>query len=183
VKVVGIDLAGNPKNDTGFCIMQITGDKKTVSTSILHSDAEIIEKLKKVAPDLTAIDAPLTFDGQARRCDDLLRDYGALPVTLRGMETLAKRGVKLAELMRESDIKFVETHAVSTAKILGLHAKNETVMQKNLINSGMEGSIMERMLCKDEVDAIFAAIAACLHLENKTTAVGDARGTIMIPKV
>jgi hypothetical protein len=72
---------------------------------------------------------------------------------------------------------------VSTAKILGLHAKNETVMQKSLINSGMEGSVMERMLCKDEVDAIFAAIAAYLHLEKKTIAVGDARGTIMIPKV
>jgi predicted nuclease with RNAse H fold len=183
VKVVGIDLAGNPKNDTGFCIMQITDDKKTVSTSILHSDAEIIEKLKKVAPDLTAIDAPLTFDGQTRRCDDELRDYGALPVTLRGMETLAKRGVALAELMTENKIQFIETHAVSTAKILGMHAKNETVMQKSLINSGMEGSVMERMLCKDEVDAIFAAIAAFLHLENKTTAVGDARGTIMIPKV
>ncbi len=183
MKVVGIDLAGNPKNDTGFCVMQIVGSTKTVSTSILHSDEEIIQKLKKVAPDLTAIDAPLTYDGQARRCDDLLRDYGALPVTLRGMETLAKRGVHLAELMRENEIRFIETHAVSTAKILGLHEKSETYMQKNLIASGMDGSIMERMLCKDEVDAIFAAISAFLHLENKTTAVGDARGTVIIPKV
>lgn len=183
MKVVGIDLAGNPKNDTGFCVMQIVGSTKTVSTSILHTDEEIIQKLKKVAADLTAVDAPLTFDGQARRCDDELRDYGALPVTLRGMETLAKRGVHLAELMAENKIRFVETHSVSTEKILGMYAKNETVMQKNLINSGMVGSVMERMLCKDEVDAIFAAISAYLHTENKTTAVGDARGTVIIPQV
>ncbi len=119
MKVAGIDLAGNPKNDTGFCIMQTADNKKTVATSILHSNQDIIEKLAKTKPELVAIDAPLIYEGKNRRCDDELRDYGALPVTLRGMETLARRGAGLAAELRENGIKFIEVHSTTSAKILG----------------------------------------------------------------
>ena len=96
MKIVGIDLAGNPKNETGFCVLEANHDK-FVSTEILYSDSEIINKLKEVNPEIIAIDAPLTFSGNNRRCDDLLREYGSLPVTLRGMVILANRGSELAK--------------------------------------------------------------------------------------
>lgn len=183
MKVAGLDLAGNPKNDTGFCILQVTADRKHVSTSILHSDSEILERLKKTKPDLTAIDAPLMYNCVNRKCDDELREYGALPVTLRGMETLAKRGCRLAEKLREDNLEFIEVFSTATAKILGFYDRKEVVMQKNLISSGMDGSVNERMLSKDEIDAIFAAITACLHISKKTVAVGDEEGKIITPCV
>jgi len=82
MKLIGIDLAGNPKNDTGFCVLEIKDNKKIVTTSLLNSDSEIMEKIKEVNPNLIAIDAPLTFSGVNRKCDDELHNYGALPVTL-----------------------------------------------------------------------------------------------------
>ncbi len=183
MKVGGIDLAGNPKNDTGFCIMQTTDDRKHVSTSILHSDSEIIDILKETKPDLVAVDAPLNYIGKNRECDSELHDYGVLPVTLRGMETLAIRGCALAKKLEEHNIDFIEVSSKSTAKILGLHNKKERIMQKNLITSGIEGSIDQRMLSKDELDAIFAAITAYLHINNKTTTAGKEDEIIIIPKI
>lgn len=183
MKVVGIDLAGNPKNDTGFCSMEVKDDKKYVSTRILHSDSGIINKLKEIQPELIAIDAPLTYIGVNRKCDDDLHKYGALPVTLRGMEILAKRGTELADELKRMNFKFIEVFSTATAKILGFHNKKETVMQKNLIKSGIEGDVGRRFLTKDELDAIFAAMTACLYLNGSTEAVGDDKGNIIIPKV
>jgi predicted nuclease with RNAse H fold len=105
MKFIGIDLAGNPKNETGFCILEIAGEKKTVSTSILRSDLDIIEKIRKTNPEIIALDAPLTYEGINRRCDEELSSYGALPVTLRGMEVLAKRGTNLALQLRSENYK------------------------------------------------------------------------------
>ncbi len=183
MKVVGIDLAGNPKNDTGFCSMEIIDNKKYVSTRILHSDSEIIDKLKKIKPELIAIDAPLIYNGVNRKCDDDLHRYGALPVTLRGMEILAKRGTKLASELKRMNFRFIEVFSTATAKILGFYDKKEGIMQKNLIKSEIEGDTGKRFLTKDELDAIFAAMTAFLYLSGSVEKVGDDSGNIIIPKV
>lgn len=183
VKVVGIDLAGNPKNDTGFCCMEIKDDKKYVSTRILHSDSEIIDKLMEIKPELIAIDAPLTYTGVNRKCDEDLHKYGALPVTLKGMETLARRGTRLAAKLKRMNFRFIEIFSTATAKILGFYDKKEIVMQRNLIKSGIGGDIEKRFLTRDELDAIFAAITACLYLNGSTEAVGDDNESIIIPRI
>lgn len=183
MKVVGIDLAGNPKNDTGFCSMNVKDNKKYVSTRVLHSDSEIIDKLKEIEPDLTAIDAPLIYTGINRKCDDDLKGYGALPATLRGMETLARRGVRLANELKMMNFSFIEVFSTATAKILGFYDKNEGIMQKNLIKSGIEGDTGRRFLTKDELDAIFAAMTAFLYLSGSIEKVGDDSGSIVIPRV
>ena len=180
VKVAGIDLAGNPKNNTGFCIMTISGDQKTVSTIILHSDTEIIEKLAEEKPDLIAIDAPLTYTGTNRRCDEELREYGALPVTLRGMEVLAQRGTNLAPKLEN---KYIEVFSTGSGKILGFYDKKESLMQKRLLSEGITGDTEKRMLIKDEIDAIFAAMTAYLHLKGSTEKIGDVNEKIVIPKI
>ncbi|MEA3254597.1 MAG: DUF429 domain-containing protein [Candidatus Altiarchaeota archaeon] len=183
MKLVGIDLAGNPRNHTGFCILNTGDNKKIVTTSILHSDSEIMEEIEGVNPDLIAVDAPLTFSGVNRRCDDELHRYGALPVTLRGMEVLAKRGTELAEKLRKKNFRVIEVYATCSGKILGFYDKNERSMHKNLMNSGLEGSIHKRIPTKDEIDAIFSALTAYLHLNGSTEEVGDENGKIIIPKV
>ncbi len=183
MKLIGIDLAGNPRNDTGFCVLEIKDDKKIVRTEILHSDSEIMEKIKEVNPDLIAIDAPLTFSGINRKCDEELQKYGTLPVTLRGMEILAKRGSRLAEELRKENFKLIEIFATGTAKILGLYDSLERNMQKNLLNSGILGDTEKRLLSRDELDSIFAAITGYLYLNNSAESVGDENGRIIIPKL
>jgi len=176
MKIVGIDLAGNPKNDTGFCVMSVKEDEKNVHVSILYADDEIIEKVKEIDPDLIAIDAPLTYCGENRACDEELHKYGALPVTLRGM-------VVLAEKLRELDLEVIEVFSTATAKILGHYNKRDRLMQKKLINSGIRGDVDRRFLTKDELDAVFASITAFLHLNGSTVEVGGEDGKIIIPKV
>jgi predicted nuclease with RNAse H fold len=183
MKIIGIDLAGSPKNETGFCILDVTNDGKIVKTSILHSNSEIMEKLKEASPDIIAVDAPLIFSGVNRPCDDKLREYGALPVTLRGMEVLARRGSELAKDLKREGFRFIEVFSTASAKILGFHDAKEIEMQKKLMNSGLVGDLQNRFLTKDELDAIFAAITGYLYLNNSTESVGDESGTIVIPKV
>lgn len=184
MKIIGIDLAGNPKNNTGFCFLEVNDDEeKAVTTEISHSNTEIIEKVEKIKPEIVAVDAPLTFSGTNRKCDDLLKNYGTLPVTLRGMEILAVRGTELAKELKKRDFSIIEIFATASAKILGLYAKSEREMQKNLLNSRIKGDVEKRFLSKDELDAIFAAITGYLHIKGSTEIVGDDAGKIVIPKV
>ncbi|MBU4267121.1 MAG: DUF429 domain-containing protein [Candidatus Altiarchaeales archaeon] len=183
MKIVGIDLAGNPTNDTGFCVLRVADDEKSVSTSILKSDSEILERLNEIQPEIVAIDAPLIFEGRNRPCDDELGEYGALPVTLRGMEVLAKRGSSLAIEIKKFNPNLIEISAKTSAKILGFHDPDNKKMQKRLIEAKISGDIDKRFLTKDELDAIFAAITGYLHLNGSTEEVGDDNGKIVIPKV
>jgi predicted nuclease with RNAse H fold len=183
MKYVGIDLAGNPKNDTGFCILEITGQGRTISASVLHSDSEIMERVGKNSPDLIAIDAPLTYAGVNRKCDEDLRSYGALPATLPGMEVLAKRGTNLAKELNGKGLKSIEVYATASAKILGFYDKDERITQKKLMDSNLEGDIQKRILSKDELDSVFCAFTAYLHASGQTEQVGDDEGKITIPKV
>jgi len=180
MKVVGIDLAGNPKNPTGFCILSVGENKKIAMAKILRSDEEILGELKKSDAGLVAIDAPLTFKGENRMCDDELRIYGALPPTLRGMTKLAERGTKLAGKLKKLNFEVIEVFPTASAKILGFYDKKEIVMQKRLISAGI-GGLEDRILKKDELDAVFAALT--VHLEKGTEEVGDEEGVIIVPKV
>jgi len=181
LKIVGVDLAGNPKNETGFCTLYVKGETKNISTRILHSDEEILNNIKEANPDVIAIDAPLTFSGKNRRCDELLREYGAIPVTLRGMIVLANRGNSLAKKL--SGFKTIEVFATASAKILGIYDKDDIKTQKMFINSGVKGELENKFLTRDELDATFAALTGLLFLEGKTKTVGDEDGRIVIPDV
>jgi len=181
--VVGLDLAGNPENDSGFCKLSVEGDVKHVTLKVVHSNKEIIDNLRNARPRLTAIDAPLIYKGMNRRCDAELSSYGALPVTLRGMEVLARRGSSLAEDLSRQGFDLIEVYATASAKILGYYDKNNQVIQKNLLSSGLSGDIEKRFLSRDELDAVFSAITAFLHLKKTTQEVGDAEGRIIIPQV
>lgn len=183
VTVAGIDLAGNPKNESGYCILSVEGDVKTVETRLLYSDDDIMSELMKANPDLTAVDAPLIYDGVNRKCDELLHDYGALPVTLRGMEVLARRGSSMAVKLRKINLRFIEVFSTGSAKILGVYSRNDFSMQKNMMNLDLHGNINEKILSRDELDSVLAAITGYLYLEKRTREVGDESGVVVVPEV
>jgi predicted nuclease with RNAse H fold len=55
--IIGIDLAGKPKNPTGWALWK---DKK-VETSLIYTNNEILENITRSKPTIIAIDAPFSL--------------------------------------------------------------------------------------------------------------------------
>jgi len=183
MKVVGIDLAGSEKNDTGFCVLVSDGSSKKVRINLLKNDRDIKLQCDLIKPELIAIDAPLTPARNAymRKADEELKEYGALPHSLRGMTYLVERGINLGNQLKK-DYNVIEVFNTATAKILGFYDKADIEMQKKLAKM-VDGDLKDRVLTRDELDAISAAFTAFLHIQGRTIEVGDDEGKIIIPKV
>ncbi|MBU0762529.1 MAG: DUF429 domain-containing protein [Candidatus Altiarchaeota archaeon] len=179
MRVVGLDLAGSERNTTGFCIFEESGEK-VVSTMLLHTDEEIVSGLKNACPDLIAVDAPLDFAGTDRECDIALRKYGVLPPTMHGMRTLAVRGTALAKKIRECQLEYVEVSVRASSKILGLNSKDDFVVQKRLMGLDLGGDITKRILSRDELDSVCAAVTGALHLLGESEVIAN---QVVIPRV
>ncbi|MFP4045632.1 MAG: DUF429 domain-containing protein [Candidatus Aenigmatarchaeota archaeon] len=126
MKVVGIDLAGKPENDTGFCVLE---DHK-VRAKTLKSDEEVIESLEEEEPDLVAIDAPFNFpdSGQYRESDMLLKKMGFDPLspTFPGMKILVHRAKKLIkELERIDSLEIIEVYSRASEKIIPIQPSED----------------------------------------------------------
>lgn len=180
--VMGIDLAGMEKNDTGICT--IDSADKQARTKIVHLDSEILSEVNKELPDLVCIDGPTTLPVQlSRKCDDELAQYGVLSPMMGGMRYLTMRASKLADALKSKGLMVIEVSNVATAKLLGFWDLDPAMRQKALVQLGISGDAVKRVLAKDEVDAITAAITGILRLERKTIDVGDNEGIIVVPKV
>jgi len=178
MKIIGIDLAGFEKNDTGLCIFE----NKVVRVKIVKTDQEIIDAIDRESPDLVCIDGPITLPIQIQRKADLeLKQYGALPPLLGGMRYLTMRGNRLREKL--VGYRIIEVLNRATVKILGFAYPNPAERQKALLAMDIKGDIENRQLTKDEVDSITAAITGYLYLEGKTQEVGDEEGIIIVPKI
>ena len=182
MRIVGLDLSGSDKNDTGLCVLQVDGKLKKAETSLLKHDDDILLQLELLKPDLVAIDAPLTKakNGYMRLCEEELQQYGMLPQNLRGMTYLVERGTLLRTSIRAD---MIEVYTRASAKILGLDSKNNFEVQKAILDMGIKGDLSERLLKKDEIDAIVAAITGYLHVSKKTEEIGDDEGIVIIPKI
>lgn len=183
IRVVGLDLSGSPKNDTGFCLLLDDGENRRVKTAILKKDDEIILQCDLVSPDLIAIDAPITpaRNGYLRSCDQELSEYGTLPHSLRGMSVLVERGILIGNNLKNKH-EVIEVLNSATTRILGLDEKRDIDRQKKLAQM-LGGELKERIMKKDELDAISAALAGYFHLKGKSIEIGDDEGTIILPKV
>jgi predicted nuclease with RNAse H fold len=179
MRVVGLDLAGLPGNNTGVCTLE-DGDERMVSASVVRSDEEIIEHILSCAPELVSVDAPLNYTGVERECDIFLRKFGQIPPSVRGMRVLADRGRILASRIAGSRIKCVEVCVRASANILGLSSKDDFTVQKRLLGLGLCGDISDRILSRDELDSIVAAVTGLLHLKGDTELLG---GQVVLPVV
>lgn len=161
--VVGIDLAGFEKNRSGFCLLEEELGQTSTKARTIFTDSEILAEIKRLKPDLVAIDAPLTSETKDRKCDLELKQYGTLSLALKGMQVLAKRGENLAKMLKEAGIKYIEVFPRATEKITGLS-------RDSLSKSAHQG------------DAILAALTGYFYLLGKAKEVGDKKGKIVIPK-
>ena len=191
--VVGIDLAGSPKRDTGICLMH---NKKIVKYATLHEDKDIIAFVKEANPQIIGIDAPLSLPPgrkslddnngvHLRECDKELtkRKIRFFPVTLGPMRMLTLRGLYLKKRFKRLGYNSIEIYPGATQDIYGIPRKQHSMegLLKGLEGLGIKGLNAE--MNNDELDAVTGAFTAYLYLKGKAEILGSLKaGAIIIPK-
>lgn len=190
MKILGIDLAGSEKRNTGYCILRDDGAR----FGILRSDKEIVSLVEKEKPDIVAIDAPLSLPEGRRRieeknekhfreCDVMLREMGIkfFPITIGPMRMLTKRGIELKNKIRKVNkkIKIIEVFPGATYDVYGVGRKNK----EEIVGWAKKFSVdVRNAKTQDELDAIACAITGKLYSQGKAILLDGNDGAIAIPK-
>jgi len=181
--IIGIDLAGKSENPTGWALWK----NKTVETSLIYTDNEILKGVTRSKPAMIAIDAPFNLpkEGILRKADRemIKKGYRVFPPGLPAMRKLTARAMQLNKLITEKGYKTIEVHPTSTRKALNIPLKDWRRIQTILDHIGVGGTLKMHTLTSHELDAITAALTAYLYTQSKTEAIGDEEeGYIVIPK-
>jgi len=181
--IIGIDLAGKTENPTGWALWK----GKTIETSLVYTDAEILGDIVHSEPAIIAIDAPFSLPkgGLLRKADRemIRRGYRVFPPSFPSMRKLTIRCMKINKLIAEEGYKVIEVHPTSTRKALSMSLKDWRKIQAILESIGLRGDFKTRTLTPHEIDAMTSALTAYLHLQSQTESLGDdAEGYIIIPK-
>jgi len=190
--VVGIDLAGSPKRDTGICTLK--KDNVTFCTT-LHTDQEIIDFLEKENPALIAIDAPLNLPPGRRSMKDkngehfrpcdrelLRRGIRFFPITLGPMRLLTERGIRLKRFLTRRGYSVIEVYPGAAQDIWHTGRKQDGLskLRKGLEKLGVNG--LSKKMTGDELDAVTAALVGRLFLRGRAEVLGNFKqGAIVIP--
>jgi uncharacterized protein len=191
-KVVGIDLAGSPKRNTGICTLK----KDNISfCTIVHTDQEIINYIEKENPALIAVDAPLNLPPGRKSMEDkngehfrpcdrelLRRGIRFFPITLGPMRLLTERGIRLTRFLTRRGYAVIEVYPGAAQDIWNIGRKQDGLpkLSKGLEKLGVKG--LNKKMGGDELDAITAALVGQLFLRGKAEVLGNfKRGAIVIP--
>lgn len=192
--VVGIDLAGSPKRNTGICTLR----GMTVSScETVYTDEEILTHVDRANPNLIAIDAPLNLPPGRKRIEDrngehfrpcdrelLKRGIRFFPITLGPMRSLTTRGIALKKKLSRRGYKVIEMYPGAAQDVWGIARKQDglTKLRRGLEKLGLKG--LENRMNGDELDAATGALVGKLFLEGKAEVLGNFRqGAIIIPKL
>jgi len=194
--VVGIDLAGSERRDTGFCVM----DKfMKCSTRVLHTDQEIVDQTLAARPGVVSVDAPLflpkgreSLDKKGpphlRECDrELLRLHiKFFPISLGPMRMLTARGMRLRATLEGSGLEVIESFPGASQDILGMPRKQRGLraLELGLRRYGVALEKSKGEYTGDELDAVTSALVGLLYTRGKFKAIGDpAEGLMIIPRL
>jgi len=193
VDVVGIDLAGSPKRNTGICSLR---GNRVRSWKTVLTDKEILEFVERHRPQLIAIDAPLNLppgrksiedhNGEHfRACDKelLRRGIRFFPITLGPMRSLTVRGISLKKKLQRRRYKVIEMYPGAAQDIWNIARKQDGLnkLRKGLTDLGLKG--LDKRMNGDELDAITGALVGNLFLAGKAEILGNFRqGAIVIPR-
>lgn len=171
-KVVGIDLAGSPKRNTGICTLK--KDNITFCT-VVNTDQEIINYIEKENPTLIAINAPLNLPPGRKSMEDkngehfrpcdrelLRRGIRFFPITLGPMRLLTKRGIHLKRVLTRRGYPVIEVYPGAAQDIWHTGQKQEGLskLRKGLEKLGLKG--LNNKMNGDELDAVTATLVGQL---------------------
>ncbi|MCI4368205.1 MAG: DUF429 domain-containing protein [Thermoplasmata archaeon] len=193
--VVGLDLAGSPRRNTGFCVL--TGATST-RLKVLHEDDEILTQTMDARPSLVSIDAPLTLPrGRAsleargpphlRECDRelLRRRIPFFPLTLGPMRMLTARGMRLAAEFTGRGMPVIESYPGGAQDALGMPRKHAGIepLRAALKRYGMRGDVERPEITHDELDAVTCALVGRLFVLGRAESIGDpGEGIMVLPR-
>ena len=190
--VVGIDLAGSPKRNTGICTLK---GRTVTSWTTLFADEEIVKYVKDVKPDIVAVDAPLNLPPGRKSIDDrngehfrvcdrelLKRGIRFFPITLGPMRSLTKRGIALKRVFRRHGFDVIEIYPGAAQDVWKIARKQDglTKLRKGLERLGIKG--LDGKMNGDELDAVTGAIVGRMYLKGNAEILGNFRhGAIVMP--
>ncbi len=192
-RVVGVDLAGSPKRNTGICLLK---GMTVLSFATVYTDDDIIDYIVHAAPELIAIDAPLSIPpGRAsleertgehfRACDRELMRRGIrfFPITLGPMRSLTMRGIRIKELLVRRGYPVIEIYPGAAQDIWKIARKQGGLsnLRRGLEMLGLKG--MANHMNGDELDAVTGALVGRMYLKGQAEVLGDFNeGAIIVPK-
>ena len=169
ITVIGLDLAGVSSRPSGFAVL----NRKKISTSLVHSDREIISICINENPTTIAMDAPLSKPrkGGLRNCDRELihRGLRVFPPLFGGMKKLTERGIKISKTLRSRGLKVIEIHPRTSGMLL-FGTPDRGLWVKKLKTLGYDLKTTET---PHEIDAAIAALTGFLYLLGKSNEVGN----------
>jgi hypothetical protein len=190
--VVGIDLAGSEARRTGFCVL---GPDGRTETKVLGSDDAILAAVRRAAPAVVSIDAPLFLPlgrpsietpgpPHLRASDRMLRQLGIrfFPISLGPMRALTSRGLRLRAALESEGFRTIEGYPGASQDLLGIPRKGGGLepLRAGLVRSGLWGGIEMPSTTHDELDAASAAYLGDRYLAGDFVAVGDPREGWMV---
>ena len=198
-RVVGIDLSGSEKRNTGWALLE----GKHIQTDLLKTDEEIIETTAKANPDLISIDSPLSLPrgrdctkdsckcrrfGIFRKAERTLRSRGVyvFPSLIRSMQSLTERGIRMRKEFERRGFSVIESYPGAAQDILRIIRKKVSLedLKQGLKNVGLIGEFVNKKNSHDELDAITSALVGYFYLSGKYEALGSQdEGYLIIPKI
>ena len=190
--VVGIDLAGSERRDTGFCTMDY---HMKSSATVLHSDEEILDWTLSVKPTVVSIDAPLFLPKgrksleqrgppHFRECDrELLRmRIRFFPISLGPMRMLTDRGMRIRRELEGEGLEVIESFPGAIQDILGMPRKQGGLseLEQGLVARGVKFQGAKRGFTGDELDAVTSALVGLMYIRGEYRAIGDPEEGLMI---
>jgi histidinol phosphatase-like PHP family hydrolase/predicted nuclease with RNAse H fold/DNA polymerase/3'-5' exonuclease PolX/dephospho-CoA kinase len=196
-KVIGIDLTGSEQKASGFAILE----GKSVSTELILTDNDIIQKVLLINPAIVSIDSPLSLPvgrccgdkncdcavhGIMRYCELTLKRFGigVYPCLIDSMVNLTMRGIKLAKILRNSNINVIESYPGVAQDLLHIPRKRsgKELLIKGLRTFGLEN--IQDNITHDEADAITSALVGCFYLNDLYVGMGNEKeGYLIIPRL
>jgi predicted nuclease with RNAse H fold len=192
-RVVGVDLAGSPRRNTGICLLR---GMTVASYATVYSDDEILAFIETARPELIAIDAPLNLPPgrksieertgeHFRPCDRELLKRGIrfFPITLGPMRFLTTRGIRLKERLMQQGFQVIEIYPGAAQDLWKIVRKQGGLskLRRGLEKLGLKG--LAKKMNGDELDAVTGALVGRFYLKGRAEVLGSfVEGAIVIPK-
>lgn len=188
VVILGVDLVSSEQRKSGCCLLR----GNHAQTCCLMTDEEIVKFSVNSGATLVSIDSPLSIPkgrtsfydddpfrkhGIMRHCEKSLKRRGinVYPCLIPSMQKLTRRGMILAEKLRQRGIPVIESYPGAAQDIMMIPRKQAGLdyLSMGLREFGIRGEFSTNNVSHDELDAITSAAVGLFFMAGKFEALGN----------